>query len=222
MTMSDPIALQRPPASPRLLEDRLVAVVRARSAVRVATAVEVLIGAGIRTIELTLTTPRALETLVDLRSEFAAEADFGMGTITSLTQAQESLSVGAAFLVTPVHVEGVVELSARAGVPVFPGALTPTEIHRLWREGATAIKVFPASLVGPKYLSELRGPFPDVAIMPSGGVGISDIASWLEAGAVAVSLGGALLQDALDGDLEGLRTRAQTARDHVGRWADGA
>lgn len=206
-----------------LEEDRLVAVVRARDNASVSAAVEVLTTSGIRTIELTLTTPHAVESLGLLREEFASGAVFGMGTITSLDQARECLDAGAEFLVTPIYVDGVVELASRAGVPVFPGALTPTEIHRLWREGAAAVKVFPASLGGPRYLRELHGPFPEISFMPSGGVVIADIEQWLGAGAVAVSLGGALLGDALGGgDLGELRTRAETARDHVLRWADGA
>jgi 2-dehydro-3-deoxyphosphogluconate aldolase / (4S)-4-hydroxy-2-oxoglutarate aldolase len=158
----------RPALAPELLEDRLVAVLRARDAAEYAPVVEVLVACGIRSIEVTLTTPRALEELPRLKQRWGAEASLGVGTITSETQAIESLAAGAEFIVTPISVPGVVELAGRAGVAVLPGAFTPTEIHRAWSEGASAVKIFPASLVQPSFVRELSGPFPDITVMPSG------------------------------------------------------
>jgi 2-dehydro-3-deoxyphosphogluconate aldolase/(4S)-4-hydroxy-2-oxoglutarate aldolase len=91
--------------------------------------------------------------------------------------------------------------------------LTPTELHAGWKLGATAVKVFPAATVGPGYISQLRGPFPEIQVIPSGGVGIDDVPSWIKAGAVAVSLGGPLLEDAFkDGNLQSLTARAKRVR----------
>ncbi len=94
-------------------------------------------------------------------------------------------------------------------MPVFPGGLTPTELYRGWSAGASAVKLFPASAVGPGYIGQLLGPFPDIQIVPSGGVGIDDAAGWIAAGAVAVSLGGPLLGDVFTGgDVAALTDRA--------------
>ena len=103
----------------------------------------------------------------------------------------------------------IVRTAVQRGIPVFPGGLTPTELFSGWRAGATAVKVFPASTVGPGYLAQLRGPFPEIQVIPSGGVAIEDAAAWISAGALAVSLGGPLLGDAFKGgNLGRLSTRA--------------
>ncbi|MDQ0925627.1 2-keto-3-deoxy-6-phosphogluconate aldolase [Pseudarthrobacter sp. W1I19] len=105
---------------------------------------------------------------------------------------------------------------AARDVPVYPGGLTPTELLAGWNAGATAVKVFPASVVGPGYLAQLRGPFPDLQVIPSGGVGIGEAPAWINAGALAVSMGGPLLQDAFDdGDLDALVLRAQALTEMV-------
>jgi 2-dehydro-3-deoxyphosphogluconate aldolase / (4S)-4-hydroxy-2-oxoglutarate aldolase len=212
----------RPALPPQLLHDRLVAVLRATDAAEYAPVVDVLVACGIRSIEVTLTTPRALEELPRLKELVGGGASIGVGTVTSKTQAVESLAAGAEFIVTPIHVPGVIELVARAGVAMLPGAFTPTEIHRAWSEGASAVKIFPASLVQPSFARELSGPFPDIAIMPSGGVGLDAITLWLAAGAVAVSMGGSLIGDAFSGDLDALASRARRAKDAVRGWEDRA
>ena len=103
----------------------------------------------------------------------------------------------------------VVRAAAERDIPVFPGGLTPTELFAGWRAGATAVKIFPASTVGPGYIAQLRGPFPDLAVVPSGGVEIEDAPGWIRAGALAVSLGGPLIGDAFKGgDLSELTRRA--------------
>jgi 2-dehydro-3-deoxyphosphogluconate aldolase/(4S)-4-hydroxy-2-oxoglutarate aldolase len=112
--------------------------------------------------------------------------------------------------VTPTTDVGIIEMVVDAGVPIYPGGLTPTELWTGWIAGATAVKVFPASLVGPDYVAHLRGPFPDIQIMPSGGVGMADAAAWIGAGACAVSVGGPLIGDALrGGDLSALARRCR-------------
>ena len=99
---------------------------------------------------------------------------------------------------------------------VYPGGLTPTELHAGWKLGATAVKVFPASVVGAGYVGQLRGPFPDIQVIPSGGVDIEDVPDWIRAGALAVSLGGPLLGDAFKGgDLRELTARARRVRELV-------
>ncbi|MEV8084967.1 bifunctional 4-hydroxy-2-oxoglutarate aldolase/2-dehydro-3-deoxy-phosphogluconate aldolase [Pseudarthrobacter oxydans] len=207
--------IQRPAPSGTLLKTPVIAVLRASHAREFRPVIDALVQGGISTIELTLSTEGVFDALPDLVREFGSEADIGVGTITSRNQANRALVGGAAFLVTPTMNIEVVKTCAARGIPVYPGGLTPTELFEGWNAGATAVKVFPASTVGPGYLAQLRGPFPDIQVIPSGGVGTADAVAWIEAGAMAVSIGGPLLQDVFhNADLVGLAKRADelTAR----------
>jgi 2-dehydro-3-deoxyphosphogluconate aldolase/(4S)-4-hydroxy-2-oxoglutarate aldolase len=131
------------------------------------------------------------------------------------TPASTSLSSrpGADYLVTPITDREIVQAAVQRGKPVFPGGLTPTELHQGWSLGCTAVKLFPASTVGPGYISQLRGPFPDIVVVPSGGIAIEDVPAWIRAGALAVSRGGPLIGDAFKGgDLALLTERARLVR----------
>jgi 2-dehydro-3-deoxyphosphogluconate aldolase/(4S)-4-hydroxy-2-oxoglutarate aldolase len=200
------------PPSDNLLESPLIAVLRARQAEDYDSVVKILVDAGIRSLEFTLSTPKTLEHFSALRQLVPATVDLGVGTITDLEQAKFALDAGAEFLVTPITNLEIVALACRRGVPIYPGGLTPTELHAGWTAGATAVKVFPASTVGVTYLSQLRGPFPDIQVVPSGGVELSDVQPWLQAGALAVSLGGPLIGNAFSGgSLTELAERAEHA-----------
>jgi 2-dehydro-3-deoxyphosphogluconate aldolase/(4S)-4-hydroxy-2-oxoglutarate aldolase len=209
--------LERIPLPESIARSRLVAVVRATSIDTLPNVVSVLIENGITVIELTLTTPDAIRSMTELRSVWSDRALIGMGTVTTKGQARDSIAAGAQFLVTPITVPEIANISSEAGVPILMGAFSPTEVATAWDSGATAVKVFPASQVGPSYLRELRGPFPEIVTMPSGGVTIDDIPAWLSAGASAVSLGGSLIGSAFSGDLSGLAERARKAVDYVAK-----
>jgi 2-dehydro-3-deoxyphosphogluconate aldolase/(4S)-4-hydroxy-2-oxoglutarate aldolase len=201
--------LQSPPVSAILQANPVVAVLRARHAREYAPVIEALVSGGVRSIELTLSTDGVFDHLSGLKRQFGADAEIGVGTVTSAEQAIQALDGGADYLVTPAMVTEVVRAAVEAGVPVFPGGLTPTELLAGMQAGATAVKLFPASTVGPGYLGQLRGPFPGMRIIPSGGIGIDDAADWIAAGALAVSLGGPLLRDAFSGgDLGSLTERS--------------
>ena len=196
-----------------LSETRVVAVLRAQQASDYAPVVDALRAGGVISIELTLSTPGANDELAALRERFGDAVELGIGTVTDVQQATAALDAGAAFLVTPITVEAITRLAVERGIPVFPGGLTPTELFAGWASGATAVKVFPADTVGSGYVSSLRGPFPDIQVIPSGGVSIEGAADWIRAGALAVSLGGPLLGDAFKGgDLGALTQRAQQVR----------
>lgn len=195
-----------------LLQSPVIAVLRAGHATDYAPVVETLAGAGVSSIELTLSTPGTLDHLQKLQANLPDGVEIGVGTVTDIIQAIAAIEAGASFLVTPVTDAALVESAAASGVPVYPGGLTPTELHAGWTAGATAVKVFPASIVGPGYISHLRGPFPDIQVIPSGGLNLDDIPGWLDAGALAVSLGGPLIGDAFQGgSLVALRDRARRA-----------
>jgi 2-dehydro-3-deoxyphosphogluconate aldolase/(4S)-4-hydroxy-2-oxoglutarate aldolase len=210
---------ERIPLPESVTRSRIVAVLRAPSIAALPDVVETLVANGVTAIELTLTTPDAVRALSQLRAAWGDRASIGMGTITTAEHARECIDQGAQFLVTPITVPEIARIATEAGVPILMGAFSPTEVAAAWNHGATAVKVFPASQVGPSYLRELAGPFPEIVTMPSGGATIADIPVWLSAGAAAVSLGGSLIGGAFSGADSGL---AERAREAVARAATGS
>jgi 2-dehydro-3-deoxyphosphogluconate aldolase / (4S)-4-hydroxy-2-oxoglutarate aldolase len=199
--------------APLLADDPVIAVLRAEHAREYPPVIDALVAGGVRVIELTLSTAGALAQMRSIVTEFG-DAVIGLGTVTTAAQAETAIANGAKFIVTPTAELDVIRVACDAGVPVFPGGLTPTELYRCWEAGASAVKLFPASTVGPRYLADIAGPFPDMRIIPSGGVGLDDVPAWIGAGAPAVSVGGPLLGDAFrGGDLVALSTRAREFTD---------
>lgn len=216
MQRLDQGTLSRPAPSAILSGTRVVAVLRATHAKDYAPVIEALQRGGVLSIELTLSTPGVWQELPRLKDRFGDALEVGVGTVTEAAEAETALDLGAAYIVTPVTDPGVITACVGRGVPVYPGGLTPTELHAGWKLGATAVKVFPASTVGAGYVSQLRGPFPDIQVIPSGGVNIEDVPGWIRAGALAVSLGGPLLGDAFKGgDLQELTARARRVRELI-------
>lgn len=221
LRLENPGTVSRPAPSAVLRDTRAVAVLRARHASDYAPVIEALQRGGVLSIELTLSTPGVWDELPLLRERFGNSLEIGVGTVTDAAEAQTALELGAAYIVTPVTNPGVIAACVERGVPVYPGGLTPTELHAGWKLGATAVKVFPASTVGAGYVAQLRGPFPDIEVIPSGGVNIEDVPAWIRAGALAVSLGGPLLGDAFKGgDLQDLTARARRVRELIDRTAE--
>lgn len=169
--------------------DRAVAVIRGERVADAAGLAETLADAGIRTVEFTFTIP---DVLAAIEGAAASPALVGAGTVRDERQARDALSAGAQFLVSPACVPEVARVAAEAGVPVFLGALTPTEVDAAVKAGTSAVKLFPAGLGGPPYLRDLRGPFPHVDFVPSGGVTEGNARAFLDAGAIAVYAGSSL------------------------------
>lgn len=219
--LDDQGTLRRPAPSAILTATRVVAVLRAVHASEYAPIIEALQLGGVLSMELTLSTPGVWDELPRLQARFGDSVEFGVGTVTAAADAETALDLGAAYIVTPITDPDIINLCVRRGAAVYPGGLTPTELHTGWKLGATAVKVFPASTVGAGYVSQLRGPFPDIQVIPSGGVDINDVPAWIRAGAQAVSLGGPLLGDAFrGGDLQELTARARLVRELVDRTSD--
>jgi 2-dehydro-3-deoxyphosphogluconate aldolase / (4S)-4-hydroxy-2-oxoglutarate aldolase len=209
--------ISRPPLSDRLSGSKVIAVLRASHVSTLPRVCDVLIEEDILSLELTLTTPGLLDALPEFVYRYAETADIGVGTVLAVSDAHRAIDSGAQYLVTPTMNLAVVRLAVERQVPVFPGGLTPTELAAGWDAGATAVKIFPAQTVGAEYLKHLRGPFPDLQAIPSGGVDLDATREWLAAGAVAVSIGGPLLGDALKGgDISALRDRCRAVRAVVG------
>jgi Entner-Doudoroff aldolase len=195
---------------PALLASGVVAVVRGISGDRTEAVLAALAAAGVRCLEVTMNTPGALESLRAARERLPADVELGAGTVLTPGEVDAAADAGASFVVAPDTRVGVAARALERGLGYYPGALTPTEVGAAWKLGASAVKVFPASAVGPRYLTELGGPFRDIPLLPTGGVGIDVVGDYIAAGAIAVGVGGPLLGDALDGgSLDALSERAQ-------------
>jgi len=153
--------------------------------------------AGARVFEVTFDAPSAADDLVACREALAGTSGepvlFGAGTIRSSDSLDAAIEAGADFGVSPVLDPGVLDAALGRCLPFIPGAFSPTEIEAAWRAGATFVKVFPASSVGPGHLREIRGPMPEIELIPTGGIDASSAAAFLAAGAVAVGIGGAIV-----------------------------
>jgi 2-dehydro-3-deoxyphosphogluconate aldolase/(4S)-4-hydroxy-2-oxoglutarate aldolase len=163
---------------------------------------------GVRAFELTLNEPEA--DALDAIEAVAAVApglglDVGAGTVLSVDAARRAIDAGATFIVMPHLDLEIVAWAAMFDFPAFPGCATPTEILAAWRAGAAAVKAFPASSLGPGFIRELRGPFPDIPLLPTGGVTLETAPTFITAGAIGVGMGGWLLGD---GDPTSVRERA--------------
>jgi 2-dehydro-3-deoxyphosphogluconate aldolase/(4S)-4-hydroxy-2-oxoglutarate aldolase len=142
---------------------------------------------GARALEVTMTTPGALEAIEAISSHFKGRLHVAAGTVLDASSAREVILHGGSIIVNPCVIEDVINLSARYQVPVFSGAFTATECFRAMQLGATAIKVFPGALGGPKYMTNLRMVFPDINLIPSGGITEENAAEFIRCGACAVS-----------------------------------
>ncbi|MER5336119.1 bifunctional 4-hydroxy-2-oxoglutarate aldolase/2-dehydro-3-deoxy-phosphogluconate aldolase [Micromonospora sp. NPDC002717] len=190
---------------------RVIAIIRLSEPGAAVRAGRELAEAGLDSIEVTLTTPRALDAVTTLRGELAGSCRVGVGSVRTPAEVTAARDAGAEFLVTPTTRVEVLAQAKAAGLPVVCGAFTPTEVDVAWSSGAALVKLFPAGVAGPPYLRELLAPLPDVPLAPTGGVRPESVAEWAAAGAVAVGAGGALV-DAAEvavGDWAALRRRAR-------------
>jgi 2-dehydro-3-deoxyphosphogluconate aldolase/(4S)-4-hydroxy-2-oxoglutarate aldolase len=180
------------------LRSGLVPVIRAGSRDEGASLCKALVDGGIRALEVTMTVPDAPGLLAALRQELPDSISIGAGTVTNLQQLTACLDAGADFIVTPICAVELVAPCHQREVPIALGAATPTEIFRAHEGGADLVKVFPISaLGGPEYLRALRGPFPKIPLMPTGGIALDNLAQYVKAGARLLGVGGALADNAL-------------------------
>jgi 2-dehydro-3-deoxyphosphogluconate aldolase/(4S)-4-hydroxy-2-oxoglutarate aldolase len=190
-------------------ETRLVAIVRGTDGAAAAKAALAAMDEGFRYVEIALTTSDALEAIGQVRAAAPAGSFVGAGTVLTAQDVDRVADAGGQFMVTPSLAASIAE-SARRGIPVLAGALTPSEAYEAMNRGATAVKLFPASIGGPGYLRALRDPFPGIPFIAVGGVGLDEAAGYWEAGAIAVGLGGPLFGDAgSGGNLAAMRERAR-------------
>jgi len=179
----------------RLRAARVVALIRADSADSLVDCARALVAGGLSCIELTMTTPNAIELCARVARELP-EVTLGLGTVLDAATATEAIRAGARFIVTPAVRPEVIATCRAADVAVLGGALTPTEVHATWEMGADVVKVFPAEFFGPAYIKSLKAPFPAIELMPTGGVTPETIGTFLKNGAFATAAGSALVSPA--------------------------
>ncbi|MCG3177750.1 MAG: KHG/KDPG aldolase [Phycisphaerae bacterium] len=192
-------------------DDGVVAVVRAKSGESMVKVAEAIAAGGVRAIEITFTTPDTLEVIRAVRKACGDRSVIGAGTVLDAETARAAILAGAQFIVSPITDPATIQLCNRYSVPVMPGALTPTEVVAAWSAGADVVKIFPANVMGPKYLKDLAGPLPQCRFTPTGGVDATTIGEYIKCGAVAGGVGSALVDAKLveAGDWAELTSRAK-------------
>ncbi len=177
----------------RILDGGIVAVVRSEASEPLVKVVEALALGGVTAAEITFTVPDAVEVIRAVRRAVGDSIVLGAGTVLDPETARAAILAGAEYIVAPIVNVEVIRLCRRYDKAVMPGAFTPTEVVSAWEAGADIVKIFPADVGGPAYLKALRGPLPQVRMMPTGGVDLSTAESFLKAGACCLGVGGSLV-----------------------------
>jgi 2-dehydro-3-deoxyphosphogluconate aldolase/(4S)-4-hydroxy-2-oxoglutarate aldolase len=180
-----------------ILDTGVVAIMRAKSSDQLLEAADAVLAGGVQAIEVTMTTPGALDVIKQATSKFSSEVLFGVGSVLDPETARAAILAGAQFVVCPTLNIKTVEICKRYSIPVVPGAFTPTEILTAWDAGADAVKVFPSSLGGPAYIKAVKAPLPQIRLVAVGGVNLKTTADFFRAGVDAVGVGSDLVNQAL-------------------------
>ncbi|WP_325955255.1 bifunctional 4-hydroxy-2-oxoglutarate aldolase/2-dehydro-3-deoxy-phosphogluconate aldolase [Mammaliicoccus sciuri] len=174
-------------------ETKLIAILRNANPNDILPIVETLYKAGIRAIEVTMNSPKALESIELISNEMKGKVVVGAGTVLDAESARLAILSGATFILSPTVDKDTIRMSKKYGTVSIPGAMTPTEILEAYEYGGDIIKVFPTTSLGPEYIKDLKGPLPHIPLLPTGGVSIDNVTDFIEAGAVGVGLGSALV-----------------------------
>ena len=175
----------------------IIAIMRASNSDQLLAAAEAVLAGGVSAIEVTLTTPGALNVVEQAVKKFGDALLFGVGSVLDSESARAAIFAGAQFIVAPTLKLETIALCKRYSVPVLPGAYTPTEILTAWEAGADIVKVFPADSLGPQFIKAVKAPLPQVRLCPTGGVSLANVADFFNAGADAVGVGGELINNNL-------------------------
>ena len=177
-----------------LKESGVVGIIRTERSDDLIEVARALVDGGVRFVEVTMTVPGALEIVKQARQELDSHGIFiGVGTVLDAATARLALLAGASYVISPVTNQEVIETCVRQGVAVMPGAMTPTEILTAWEMGATVVKVFPAGVGGAGFFKDMKGPLPQIDMMPTGGVNTETAGDFIRAGACAVGAGSSLV-----------------------------
>jgi len=214
--------MSNPQILTQLTEQGIVAVLRCDRGDQLLETCRALQAGGVTAMEVTFTVPRAEKVLEQVADRLGSQIVLGAGTILDAETARVAILAGARFLVSPVVRNDVIAAARRYGVPVMPGALTPTEILAAWEAGGDVVKVFPADLGGPAYFKAIRAPLPQIPLMPTGGVDLDTAEDFLKAGAVMLGVGGCLVSsaDIHAGKFAEITQRAEKFRTIVRRFRE--
>jgi len=157
----------------------------------------VYISSGLTNLEITMNTPSAADIINHAAQKYGGELNIGAGTVCNIDDLKIALDAGAQFIVTPILDSEVVETCVSLNIPVFPGAFTPTEIYNAWKLGASMVKVYPATSLGPDYIKDVKAPLNQVKLLPTGGINIDNIQSFMKAGADGLGIGSQLFDKTL-------------------------
>ena len=195
----------------------VVAIMRAQSSDQLLVAADSVKAGGVNAIEVTMTTPGALDVINQATTKYGDEVIFGVGSVLDAETARAAILAGAQFVVCPTLNLKTIQMCKRYAVPVVPGAFTPTEILTAWQAGGDMVKVFPASVGGPAYFKAVKAPLPQVKLVPVGGVNLKTAADFIRAGAEVVAVGSALInQKLLDArEFEAITESARRFREEV-------
>lgn len=177
----------------KMSDSGVVAVIRAPSSEVLIPLTEALLQGGVLSIEVTMSTPKAIHGIEMLADRFGDRAVVGVGTVVDAATASDAIRAGAQFVVSPITDARIIETVIRHGKVMIPGAFTPTEIVHAWTLGGDVIKVFPSTALGPQYFKDLLAPLPQLKLTPTGGVDLKNVGQWIKAGAVCVGVGSALV-----------------------------
>ncbi len=177
----------------QIISTGVIAVIRMKDVRRLSKIIEAIQLGGVKSIEITMTVPKAVDIIGEMIRSVPSDVFIGAGTVTEKNNALEVIKAGAKFVVGPVLNLDIIAACRDNDVACMPGCFSPTEILHGWNAGADIIKVFPATSLGPKYFKDIAGPFPQIRLMPTGGVTIENVGDWVSAGAVAVGVGSDLL-----------------------------
>jgi 2-dehydro-3-deoxyphosphogluconate aldolase/(4S)-4-hydroxy-2-oxoglutarate aldolase len=182
--------VDRAAISPGILSGGVIAIGRGLAPAAILPIAASLLGGGVRAFEITLNSPAPMDAIAALAARYdPQDLVIGAGTVLDIAAAEAAVEAGARFLVMPHTDADLIGWAAERGIPCFPGAFTPTEVLCAWRAGASAVKLFPASVVGPAFVRELRGPLPAIPLIPTGGVTLDSAPAFVAAGAIAVGVG---------------------------------
>jgi 2-dehydro-3-deoxyphosphogluconate aldolase/(4S)-4-hydroxy-2-oxoglutarate aldolase len=197
----------------------VVAVIRLQDGSKLRPVVDALADGGVTALEITMTVPRAIALIAEIAPTLPGGFVLGAGTVVDPATAEAAIAAGARFVVGPVFRPAVIETCHRAGAAAMPGCFSPTEILAAWDAGADVVKVFPATALGPGYFKDLRGPLPQLKLMPTGGVTLDNAGDWIRAGAVAIGVGTAMVDAKLvaAGDWAAIAGRAKAFVERVRR-----
>jgi len=201
----------------RILASCVVAVVRMSDSKKLIRIVEAIREGGVTAIEITMTTPNAIAVIEEVSTSMGDAIELGVGSVLDVEQGRRAIEAGARYIVSPIFKSEIINLAHEHGLPVMPGAFSPTEIQAATEAGADIVKVFPADIVGMPFFKAVLAPMPHLKLMPTGGVSLTNAGDWIRMGAVAVGVGSALLdkQAIAEGEFAVLTENARTLRRSV-------